>query len=310
MKTFSVDCLEERTMPDSVDQYIDLLQQRQKDPERGILAATALGRELRLRNGMRLPLVLGPEDDRAISALTLALWDMNVSPAQRSAAAWALGQMGGAQPTLKLLTRLETIFVHRGARVLGANEPGTPQESSHVCATLVEALSRAVQPPTHLASQPYNRQQLYRVCRVLLDYARNPQESDPDFAAALSMSLAKLAVRVGADMPKDTLRTLLNAPEPVATLAAVGVISELIPADEQRQQLLERHDGIEMDMTQDDIFLRLGKERGEPYSFKEIDRLIRLAAHYWSAENDVQLAGEHLEVKIRQILAGNDPSRA
>jgi hypothetical protein len=297
-------------MPDSVDQCIDLLQQRQKDPERGILAATALGRELRLRNGMRPPLVLGPEDDRAISALTLALWDMNVPPAQRSAAAWALGRIGGYQPTLKLLTRLETIFVRHGAKVLGTGAPGIQEEPTQVCATLVEALARAVQPPTRQTPRAYNRQQLYRVCKALLDYARDPQETDPDFAAALSMSLARLAVRVDPnDIPKDTLGILLNAPEPVATLAAVGVISELIPADEQRQQLLERHDGTEMDMTQNDIFRRLGKERGEPYSFEEIDRLIRLAAHFWSAEQDVQLAGEHLEVKIQQILAGNDPSR-
>lgn len=296
-------------MSDHTGRYIELLQKRQKEPEQGVLAATALGRELGLRKGVKRPRVLGLEDDQALTVLTLALWDMGVSPAQRSAAAWALGQMGGSQPTARLLTRLETIFVHRGARVLGASTPGVQQESSHVCATLVEALSRAVQPPTLQASQPYNRQQLYRVCRVLLDYARNPQESDPDFAAALSISLAKLAVRVGADMPKDTLRTLLNAPEPVATLSAVGVLSELIPADEQRQQMLEQRDGPETDMTQDAIFLRLGNERGVLYSFEEIDRLLQLAAHFWSAEQDVQLAGEHLGDKIQQILSGNDPSR-
>jgi hypothetical protein len=287
-------------MSDDINQQIERLQRRREAPVQGIIAATALGREASLlREELEGPARhLAPGDaDNAISALTLTLWDMNVSSTQRAAAAWALGQIGGLQPIRKLLNRLESIFARRTAQVLAWADQDTQEEENEVRATLVEALARAVDTPTVRALNSFDHHQLRQVCNALLDQLRTPEIIDPDLATALATCLAKLALRAQSDTPRHTLRDLLHASEPIATLAAVRVLNELIPVEQQ---------GKSPDETLDAAFHELEARRDQPYTSEERRRLLQLADQLRYAEQDTRLAGDHLWEKTQQALSGDD----
>ena len=295
-------------MSNDLEQHVEGLHRRREAPVQGIIAATALGRKAALLrdelDGPARHLEPG-EADNTVSALTLTLWDTSVSSTQRAAAAWALGQIGGLQPTRKLLNRLETLFVRRGAKVLGPADKDGQEEVNDVCATLVEALARAVDAPTAHILGPDERRQLHQVCSALLDHICTSQESDPDLSTALAMSLARLALRAGIGIPRDTLRNLLNAREPVATLAAVGALTELIPTgrrDEVLDYLLTSKPGTRLDAD----LHRLGESRRRLYRPEEIRRLLQLTTQFWHAEQDTQVTSDHLWEKIEKTLQGTD----
>jgi hypothetical protein len=270
-------------MPSAFSQHIERLERRREAPVQGILAATALGREAtRLRAELEQParVMAWGDADNAISALTLTLWDMKVSSTQRAVAAWALGQIGGHQPARKLLNRLQHLFTRREARVLGAAGQAGQEEDSHVRATLVEALARTLDHSAVHALRAPERQQLHQVCAALLQYVQTAAEPDPDASTALVMALAKLAIRLPKDLPQHTLHDLLNAPEPAATLAAVGAL------------------------TEGASFQGLGESRRRPYQADEQQWLIELAEQFRYAEQDTQVAGDYLWMKMQQNIPG------
>ncbi|MCB0166651.1 MAG: hypothetical protein KDI79_20650 [Anaerolineae bacterium] len=241
--------------------------------------------------------------------MTLTLWDMAVSATQRAAAAWALGQIGGLQPARKLLNRLEALFVQRGAQVLGPTDRSIQTETNEVNATLIEALARALDEATVRVLNPYDRQQLRQVSNALLDQVRTPEEIDPDLSTALALSLARLALNARQDMPQHTLRDLLNIPEPIATLAAIGVLTRMIPA-EQRDEVLENFYNGQPEVRLEAVFDELGRSREQPYSPAERRHLVQLAGQFWYAEYDTQLTGDHLWEKIQHAWPGVNLTQA
>lgn len=281
-------------MRNGIEEYVEQLQHRDS-PESAVIAATAIGREGRiLRQELEeAPHVLGPGDaDRVLSALTLAVWDMAALPEQRAASAWALGQVGGAEPAAKLLNRLEALFVQKGARVLG---PADPQhqaaETDEVRAALVEALGRALDAPAGRKLTPSQRGQLRNVWQALLQALSGAK--DPDLFTALALTLAKLARRMPDAVPRGALARLLNAPEPTALLAGIGILSDVLSGDEREAAASYVYEG-KPSAEVAEALRQLGEARGRPYMAEEAQHLVQMAVQFWYAEVDTRVAEDLL----------------
>jgi hypothetical protein len=284
-------------MDNEINSYVEHLQRRRESPDLAVIAATAIGRQgpLLRRELEEPPRVLGPGDaDNALSALTLAMWDMRAVATQRAASAWALGEIGGPHAARKLLNRLEGVFVQRGPRVLSPMDRQDPNaETNAVCATLVEALARAIDPPTSRALSAFDRGQLGRIWQALKQDLLSTKDHDPDLTTAQAMALARLALRLPADLPRGALRDLLSASEPTASLAAIGILTDLLPAPERERVIGYLYDEMPAEAVSRAL-KRLGDERARPYSLDETQRLLQLAVQFWSAEEDTRQAGHVL----------------
>jgi len=290
-------------MSNDVRQYVECLQQCRADPVRGIIAAAALGRNADLvREDLIRPaqmtLGLGEVDD-ALKVLTSTLSNMDVSSQQRAAAAWALGQIGGLEPARELLSRLEGLFVQHEAMVLGSAGQSSQEEARDVCATLVQALTQALDEVTACNLNRFDLQRLRILCSALLDHLSG--ETDPDLSTALAMSLGKLAWRVKTGILRDVLHELLHAPEPIATLATIGVLTELIPGEQQDKVLDYLYD-VKSNAAVDDAFGELESECGRLYCPDERDRLLQLTVQSWYAVRVTWAAGEHMWKEIARII--------
>jgi HEAT repeat protein len=290
-------------MSNDVGRYIERLRQRREAPVQGIIAATALGRQANLLREKLIrpaPMTLGVgEADDALKLLTCTFNDMDVSSQQRAAAAWALGQIGGIEPARQLINRLEGLFVQREAAVLGLSGQGSQEEARDVCATLVQALTRALDEAAVRTLDRFDLQRLRILCNALLDHL--PKETDPDLSTALAMSLGKLAWRVKTGILRDVLHELLHAPEPIATLATIGVLTELIP-DEQQDKVLDYLYDMKSNATVDDAFGELESECGRLYRPDERGRLLQLTVQSWYTERVTKAAGEHMWKEIAQSI--------
>jgi hypothetical protein len=274
---------------EQINRYIDQLEDRHREAASGVMAATGLGREgqhLRQaleRSAQHLGL-FGGELDRAISELTLTMYDNKSPAAQRMAAAWAFGQIGGVEPLRKLLNRLEVVFVRHAG------------EDTEVQAALVEALAQALDKPTVQRLTVGDRRQLSEVCRALHhDLQSRLAEDDPGLESALAMTLARLAILAPQDIPENILPDLLNSAEPAASLAVVGVFGALFLPEET----LEQPDIAEIKAVQD-TFQMLGRRRGRPYTPTETRRLLSLVLQFWQAEQDAFLSAEHFWTDMTQ----------
>jgi hypothetical protein len=283
-------------MCSQINQHVAHLRRRREAPETAVMAATAIGREgpLVRKELDTLPSVLGPGDaENTIEALTLTLWDTGVPAIARTAAAWALGEIGGLQSTRKLLNRLEAVFVQGPAKLLGrTGQENLHAETNDVRATLVAALERALDAPTLRLLNPYDRAQLMRVGQALLDELFTAAASDLDLSTALAMALARLAIRSPHALPPNTLRRLLAAAEPTASLAAVGALTELIPAVQRDAVDGYLYEGRQ-EVIVDQALRELEQEGGRAYTMEEAQRLMQLAVQYWRAAEDTRLAGDH-----------------
>lgn len=274
-----------------VRQAINQLQHRRENPEQAIIAATLLGYQARpIREEIENQDRTLASIDNAVVELSRTLWDMNVVPIQRAAAAWSLGQIGGLQPTIKLLDRLDNIFVSYRAKTLRGGTQDNLKETNDVCAVLVKALAQALDASVEIALKPFSliRQQLYQVCKALLNYIQPSDVIDPDLSTAIAMALAKLALRDSSNLPSDTMRRLLTASSPIATIAAMSALSELISVKgEEEASDLRSY-----------AFSQLGNMRGQQYDTEERKYILHLAELARYAERNSQLAGNYLWEKV------------
>ena len=268
-----------------LDLQIEKIRDFRQHPIEALRATTIVGQSAAAaRKGKPEPHLFSVEGYDPVAALREILAEAP-SPSLRSEAAWALGQIGGLQAARELLSQLEAIFVSPempDGEVACAQDQ---QEMKAVCASLVQALDTALDKATLDAFVLHDRQLLRRVYEALLDHLLTQQKPDPDFSTALATSLARVGLRAPSQAPDDALERLLNAPEPVATLATVASLREWLHHLRLQSVLAYIHDAVP-DETIDAAFDALGRKRGRPYHREERMRLLDVVARFWHAHRD------------------------
>jgi hypothetical protein len=267
---------------------VESLRARDSDLRRGLLAATELGYSgARIRADLVGPNVLSGEADgptsyarEAVEELAYAMWDPQVAREQRGAAAWALGRIGGPLAAQRLTARCRRLVAQGDA----------PAE----LATVAQALQAALDRDTIAELNPNAAFALREALAELLDAALNPATTDADLLTALGVNLARLAVRAPEDTPRGMPAALLKTGEPVATLAAVGVLLEAV------SQAAGEAEGAPDAVAS--AFERMAAARGARYDDAERERLVAFAEQYAYAERDAEAAGQRALDALRATI--------